>query len=65
LEGNAEFYFSTQPRSTCIWDFGDGVVAEGGSVNHTYSVPGTYTVTLTYLNDEMQIIRQMRFEVTV
>ncbi|MCX8113152.1 MAG: PKD domain-containing protein [Bacteroidia bacterium] len=26
------------------WDFGDGAVAEGSPVEHTYAVPGTYSV---------------------
>lgn len=29
------------------WDLGDGTVAEGPEVVHTYSVPGNYTVTMT------------------
>ncbi|MHC4661211.1 MAG: PKD domain-containing protein, partial [Planctomycetota bacterium] len=29
------------------WDFGDGITADGVSVNHTYQNPGTYTATLT------------------
>jgi PKD repeat protein len=28
------------------WDFGDGVTASGRIVNHTYTEPGAYTVTL-------------------
>ncbi|MEM2951141.1 MAG: PKD domain-containing protein [Nitrososphaeria archaeon] len=30
-----------------VWDFGDGKTAEGKTVNHKYSNPGTYKVTLT------------------
>jgi PKD repeat protein len=30
-----------------VWDFGDGKTASGASVQHTYHVAGTYTVTLT------------------
>lgn len=29
------------------WDFGDGGTATGGQVSHTFTAPGTYTVTLT------------------
>ncbi|MEK9131340.1 MAG: lamin tail domain-containing protein [Patescibacteria group bacterium] len=29
-----------------IWNFGDGAIAEGLSVLHTYALPGTYTVFL-------------------
>lgn len=31
----------------CIWNFGDGVVAEGCRVLHTYRYPGTYSMSLT------------------
>lgn len=30
-----------------LWNFGDGVAAEGRSVFHTYAYPGTYVVALT------------------
>jgi uncharacterized repeat protein (TIGR01451 family) len=32
------------------WDFGDGGVANGRFVTHTYAVPGIYTATLTASN---------------
>jgi PKD repeat protein len=33
------------------WEFGDGQVAGGAQVEHTYERPGKYTVTLTVTND--------------
>lgn len=30
----------------CYWNFGDGITATGGSVQHNYSLPGVYTVTM-------------------
>ena len=38
--------------SEYIWDFGDGtVVTNGPTFVHTYAEAGTYTVTVTYLDD--------------
>jgi PKD repeat protein len=36
------------------WDFGDGTTANTRNVTHTYNTPGTYTVTLTAVNEDGQ-----------
>jgi len=35
-----------------IWDFGDGVMADGISVSHVYDKPGEYVVTLNVMDDQ-------------
>ncbi len=35
---------------TFLWDFGDGTVAGGRTVEHTYAAEGTYVVTLTVID---------------
>jgi subtilisin family serine protease len=35
-----------------VWDFGDGAVGSGATVNHTYATGGTYTVGLTVTDDD-------------
>jgi PKD repeat protein len=49
---------STHPLSSATWDFGDGTApafrgasSPLASVSHTYSLSGTYTVTLTLVDD--------------
>lgn len=39
------------PIISYSWDFGDGAVAAGAAVTHTYSTPGTYQAVLT-VNDK-------------
>jgi beta propeller repeat protein len=34
------------------WDFGDGTIAEGVRMSHTYATAGSYQVTLTVTDDE-------------
>ena len=33
------------------WDFGDGAMAQGIQINHTYTAPGVYTAALTVTDD--------------
>jgi PKD repeat protein len=38
---------------TYSWDLGDGTTATGAVVTHSYTLPGTYTVTLTVNDGEL------------
>jgi PKD repeat protein len=38
---------STGTYSALLWDFGDGSTSTSANPTHAYTVPGTYTVTLT------------------
>jgi PKD repeat protein len=42
---------TSQNANDYAWDLGDGTLASGELTNHTYSIPGTYTVTLVASND--------------
>ncbi len=37
---------------TYRWNFGDGQTANGVKQNHTYTLPGSYTVTLTVIDNQ-------------
>jgi len=43
---------STNNPTSWTWDFGDGSGSNLESPTHTYSLPGTYTVSLTVSNDD-------------
>ncbi len=46
---------SSDPDGTIVgysWDFGDGQQGSGAKVSHTYSTPGTYTVTLNVTDND-------------
>jgi hypothetical protein len=44
---DASSLFAGQNITRYVWDFGDGTTSEGKIVDHTYTVPGRYTVTVT------------------
>jgi len=61
LTAGAEIVFdasgSSDPDGTIVkyvWDFGDGTTLETSepTVTHSYSAPGTYTVTLTVVDND-------------
>ena len=46
---------STDPENSSLsynWNFGDGAVAQGVTANHSYTIPGSFTASLT-VTDEM------------
>ncbi len=45
------------------WDFGDGAVAEGQAVDHVFTSPGVYTVTLT-VSDNAGVMTQVTNDIT-
>lgn len=46
-----------------LWDFGDGATGEGSITGHLYAAPGTYSITLTVVDDndlESNVSREIR-----
>jgi hypothetical protein len=41
---------STGGPTSWLWDFGDGYTSTSQNPNHTYTVPGTYVISLTATN---------------
>lgn len=52
------------PATAIRWDFGDGNTAMGASPSHTFSEPGTYTVTLEVENCGGTVTRSITITVT-
>ncbi len=49
---------STGEADSLIWDFGDGTQETGDVVEHTYTTPGTFIVTLTASNAAGSDVRE-------
>lgn len=45
---------SLSPVQTYAWNWGDGTTGSGLTASHTYAEPGSYNVTLTISNDDVQ-----------
>ena len=54
---------STGDISTSSWEFGDGTSSSDPTTSHTYSIPGTYTVTLD-VEDQDRAIHQATTTIT-
>jgi PKD repeat protein len=48
----------------CIWDFGDGTVAEGFNVYHTYDEEGVYLVVMTIYDPDGVLVFRKEFTVS-
>ncbi|MBI9067451.1 MAG: PKD domain-containing protein [Salinivirgaceae bacterium] len=48
---NTNFYNNSTDAVSYIWDFGDGSTSSDKNPSHTYDERGTYTVSLTSIND--------------
>lgn len=47
-DANDGKYYQKKFRRNVLWDFGDGYIEEGYSVEHHYSKPGRYKITCTF-----------------
>ncbi len=58
------FGFENKPLENVryMWNFGDGTIAEGEHVVHTYSFPGKYAVVLSTASGEFSASAQMTIE---
>ena len=52
---------STGPVSSRQWDFGDGATSGSSSVEHSWSTPGFYEVTLRVSDDSRESTASLRF----
>lgn len=50
------FYAGNLQGNTAEWNFGDGNIATGDTVTHTYTNPGTYIVALTQKDPFLTIV---------
>jgi PKD repeat protein len=56
---------NSNPKLKYEWNFNDGETLNGADVSHTFNTPGTYQVTVTMSDEELDIKERKRFKVTV
>lgn len=62
---SANFTATAVNASEVTWNFGDGTeLTTGNVVNHTYDMPGIYTVTVSATNGECAAVSQVNIAVT-
>lgn len=61
----ATFMNASTNATSYLWDFGDGNTSTDENPSHTYTVPGTYTVTLTAMNGPAKAIKTVTDLITV
>lgn len=62
---SANFTATALNATEITWNFGDGTeLAAGNAVNHTYDMPGIYTVTVSATNGECAAVSQVNIAVT-
>ena len=56
-------FTSTSTEGEVVWAFGDGQISTEAAPQHSYSTPGTYTVSLTVTNGECSDTWTMEMQV--
>jgi PKD repeat protein len=55
----------SHPKLKYEWKFSDGETLNGADVNHTFKTSGTYQITVTLIDTELNINESKNFKVTV
>jgi PKD repeat protein len=55
----------SHPKLKYEWKFSDGETLNGADVNHIFKTPGTYQITVTLIDMELNIRERKNFKVTV
>jgi PKD repeat protein len=58
-------FSASSDGGTISWDFGDGTIGSGTNVTHTYTVPGTYAITVTVTDPKSGLSTMQSISLTV